>query len=1830
RIYTNPTKAKEQEPFTLYAEFEDPAAGVRTETFEWNLTWASGLYTGWQPVTRFREGYPAGLTEIELQPGPLDGKDTFTYNYTTQRDYNWGVYQYVYVGKTSTSTLYKRKGFIQWDLGFIPSGYNVTNATMILNFGYAYNSGSATTSRWYGLKDGWVEGTKNGQVATGNELTWNNMPEIDYTKEVSSLGWPQYSNSGVKEYPMNISIVQDWIDDPSSNNGIVSKIDNEDVSNIYCYGYFWSSDYPTESMRPKLVLEFDKPLPAILPRGIIDATTMIPDDHPKTGTPWDNFTVSIQVRDDDLGFDSGKTEVTVNNVEPEVIPGMITPKSLIETPDMGIPEGTYVTLENFQFDDVAYDVWSELDYGFNYSIDWGEGDGPSPWMNDFRYTGSTGPGSGGGASGQKTLVIGVQASGHDQTDALETHLTNLGIPYDFRSPSTVITWTAEDLLSNYYAIWIGCEAWASPMTLTDTNMQTMLNGGIIEEYVRNGGIFVANSAHNQGSGNGKHYGPGTSTFWRYSYNGINTDNTPVVSDTNHEYITGTGYSGATLTATNFANWGTTCHGVVTPPAECSDSGGVNLGTSPNPDQYNDILWSNANSKAALLEYTLDGGYCLIDLMTYDWSNRGIAELLQMVKYIEFIKDNFGGEGLVVEEDVDTIATAYNNGRKVVMDSKDNLYTIYTNGASPSQISVSNSSDLGETWTNNVVTTGSTEQLEPSMAIDSNDVLHAVWRGKASGYFNIRYANSDDGGETWDNFKMVTSGSSAPTEHLAPSIAVDSNDMVHIAWYGRSTSYTAQYNIHYTTRKASGGTWGSITMLTSDGTNMYHQYPSLAVDSNDDVHVVWSGQTGGAATNNIQYKMYDSSASTWSSVKMLTSSSFNDNFNPCIAVDRDDNLHIVWDAEPAPTQIKYIKYDASTSTWSSTETVSTNSSATNLNPSIGVDYRGYLYVVWYKLAQYQILMRMFDGNYWTNQINMTHTFTFSKTTYHPSVMFGGKYAARGTCLIFTADNGTAYNVYFMTTSDFNLTDYGPWKGLPKFVHLYRDDNPTKTEFDWYEITIRVRDDDTGIGTWKFPLKVYNVWPYIEQSRVDLTPTGPESAFTTPVIEVTDPGSGPNEKWSVWLDTDNSETWTAKDIYRNVSMSPSYDPNTEVYATQTLLNGGSVLHLQPISLPYNDDYDTTIGVYVYDDDIPLPNFFINITYPIMGGDIHYPVNTAPATSGSTAYNYQRNLVMDSNGNLFCAYRDTTYPYNIWVARSYDMGETWKETKLTVSDSQKSFDYTYYCSIAVDSNDGLHVVWMGRATGTLFPGYSYAYKIIYTNSMDGGKTWSNYTLLSTSGGSSNYNYYPSIAIDSKDTAHIVWYGYDYNSGGNSYYYNIRYRNRTAAGTLSPITLVTSYTGYYYCQDASLAIDSKDNVHVVWHGRAPSVSYYNIHHRMLNGTTGAWGTITRPYGQNSYQYDPSIVEDIYDNLHIVWRSGSYPYRTHYIKYDAKTSTWGSFKSLGTDLCYEPTVSSDGRGYVYVSWYGYPYPTQIFLTVDNGSGFSTPTGVVGFNVDNKFQYMYYPSLMGHGRHSRPVQGAALVCSGYVENVYRVIFYSTDDFWTGLTFEKTGYKAKMDLTVANAMPQIECPGTLYFMPGEELEFDVELMDQGSDDLYFEVVWGDGSANMTQKWYNNGATPEPVYPPTATCFNGTAPFSIKKTLKHLYTEPGIYYINMTLWDDDQMAHSMNGTTVSIKVDVIRPRIIKEKVVEILEGLLPGRMGWLGYDTLTLEYLGKETISNLLVYDFINRPPFYWETKLITTICDIETNDVFTINASSLAAGMFGNSQLFVRALKRDRN
>ncbi len=117
-------------------------------------------------------------------------------------------------------------------------------------------------------------------------------------------------------------------------------------------------------------------------------------------------------------------------------------------------------------------------------------------------------------------------------------------------------------------------------------------------------------------------------------------------------------------------------------------------------------------------------------------------------------------------------------------------------------------------------------LYTSIAIDSNDKIHISYMTSSTA--DLRYATNAGG--SWTNCTVDSEGY---TGHCS-SIALDSHDKVHISYYDETSG-----NLKYATN--AGGSW---TNCSIDKIGSLSTWTSIAVDSNDHIHISYYTITNG--------------------------------------------------------------------------------------------------------------------------------------------------------------------------------------------------------------------------------------------------------------------------------------------------------------------------------------------------------------------------------------------------------------------------------------------------------------------------------------------------------------------------------------------------------------------------------------------------------------------------------------------------------------------------------------------------------------------------------------------------------------------------------------------------------------------------------------------------------------------------------------------------------------------------------------------------------------------------------------------------------------------------
>ncbi len=327
----------------------------------------------------------------------------------------------------------------------------------------------------------------------------------------------------------------------------------------------------------------------------------------------------------------------------------------------------------------------------------------------------------------------------------------------------------------------------------------------------------------------------------------------------------------------------------------------------------------------------------------------------------------------VAEVVSTESTADSGFSSLVVDSKGNVHvawydsTDYAGSGTDNDIFYRRWDVSSSNWTTTeVVSTESTAlSAHPSLAVDYKGNVHVAWTdftnyNGAGSDEDIFYKRWDVSSSSWTTTEILSNDSTSSSS-IIPSLAADYKGNVHVVWMDNANyagSGTDQ-DIFYKRWDVSSSNW-TITEVVSTESTANSNTPSLAVDSKGNVHVAWYDYTdyaGSGTDTDIFYKRWDVSSSTWTLTEVVSTESTTWSTEPCLDVDSAKNVHIAWQdstdyaGSGTDTDIFYKRWDVSSSTWTLTEVVSTESTKGSYHSPLVVDSAGNVHIAWGDYTNY---------------------------------------------------------------------------------------------------------------------------------------------------------------------------------------------------------------------------------------------------------------------------------------------------------------------------------------------------------------------------------------------------------------------------------------------------------------------------------------------------------------------------------------------------------------------------------------------------------------------------------------------------------------------------------------------------------------------------------------------------------------------------------------------------------------------------------------------------------------------------------------------------------------
>lgn len=204
-----------------------------------------------------------------------------------------------------------------------------------------------------------------------------------------------------------------------------------------------------------------------------------------------------------------------------------------------------------------------------------------------------------------------------------------------------------------------------------------------------------------------------------------------------------------------------------------------------------------------------------------------------------------------------------------------------------KICIARSIDSGTTWTTEwvVVYTGTGDVKEPSLAMDDDCNLHIVWVGYLAGTRHIFYKNYNTTTDTLSPVEQVSTTGSTWTSQLHPIIVIGGIDpKIHVMW--TNSNYDIMYN-----HRHSNGVWNGEVIVYNGGLGDTVGH-DLTIDSNSRLHA--SIQIDSQTIKHYYTTVTDPNVvGDWNN-ETVTAEVLDDVQYPRIAIDSSNYVHVVWE------------------------------------------------------------------------------------------------------------------------------------------------------------------------------------------------------------------------------------------------------------------------------------------------------------------------------------------------------------------------------------------------------------------------------------------------------------------------------------------------------------------------------------------------------------------------------------------------------------------------------------------------------------------------------------------------------------------------------------------------------------------------------------------------------------------------------------------------------------------------------------------------------------------------------------------------------------------------
>ena len=238
--------------------------------------------------------------------------------------------------------------------------------------------------------------------------------------------------------------------------------------------------------------------------------------------------------------------------------------------------------------------------------------------------------------------------------------------------------------------------------------------------------------------------------------------------------------------------------------------------------------------------------------------------------------------------------------------------------------------------------------DPAIAVGKQGKIYAVWRAARfwPGDGDIYFAVWEPGATSWTPGVRVNNDAGSANQR-APAIAVDSDDNVHIIWQDHRNG-TQDPDIYWAKRFAQSGTWSQNKRVNNDTPGAVQANPSITVDKSNNAFAIWQDSRNG---HHIYAAKLAANSAVWGLNRRVTPANATDPGpqNPDIAVDGYGFAYAVWEDYSSGAQnpdIYFALHPPGNAAWVPMMRVNDDTGkAVQRTPAIAASDTGVVYAVW---------------------------------------------------------------------------------------------------------------------------------------------------------------------------------------------------------------------------------------------------------------------------------------------------------------------------------------------------------------------------------------------------------------------------------------------------------------------------------------------------------------------------------------------------------------------------------------------------------------------------------------------------------------------------------------------------------------------------------------------------------------------------------------------------------------------------------------------------------------------------------------------------------------------